>query len=300
MNELANAGTVVRDWLAREGYPFEFKVAEAFRSAGFAVYQGLYYQAESPEGRKARDIDVLAVHDRLVQEHPMTRGTILFAIECKSLPVPWVVFRGRSKEARWGASGALATTGIDEANLTAALDVDDDPWLLQLPADAGFRVAAAVKGNDHGYLAVQQAVAAARGVIEGEAGNSPTIAVPVVVLNAPLFAWSARPDGEGVLEPTKWERCLWRGEHRGGASIVDVIGTDGLGEYARRAAAAADQMQPILRGAALDRRSRELDAVKPTKLDSLLVAGEHIVEGTMAIGRRVRQVGRPDRPPRSD
>jgi hypothetical protein len=268
----------VRTWLHRSGYPHEFRVAAAFREAGFAVYQGVHYRSESPDATGARDVDVLAVLEELVQKHPMTRCTVVFVIECKSSPVPWVIFRGRSEGGKWAATGGFSMNAVEELDVLGAIEWEQDPWLLRIPANAGFRVGAvAGKGRDHvqdggapdagqtrssqrdhAFDAIRQAVSAADGMLRESPKHLPTIAIPVVVVSASLYAVSFASGTEEIIE-VPWERILWRGDRTATPRAIDIVSETGLTAYASEASAGAAEILPILRGAALVRREDEME-----------------------------------------
>jgi hypothetical protein len=291
----------VREWLGRTGYPLESEVAKAFRATGFEVFQGLHYEADSAEASGAREIDVLAVCEELVSRHPITRCTVIFVIECKTSSVPWVVFRGHSEAETWGAVGRLRMNAITQVNLLAALEREQKPWLLGLPADVGFRLSAlATKERasgtgtprdwDQAYVAVKQVVSAAQGVLRGDPSHLPTIAVPVIILGTRLFAVSYNDDGHEEVMPTSWERILWRGDRSGEPIAIDVVAQDFLAEYAKLAADGATEFLPLLRGAALDARQQEFrQQSHPGRTDTVVRGVESGWDAISKVVRRARR-----------
>lgn len=267
----------VRTWLQRSGYPLEFRVAAAFREAGFAVYQGIHYQSEDPDATGARDVDVLAVRQELVQQHLMTQCSVVFVIECKSSPAPWILFRSRIEGGKWEATEALRMNAVSELDVFGALELEQDPWALRIPASAAFRVAAVAgkasagvrdgsgpdsgrdRGSqrDHAFDAVRQVVSAADGVLRENPKHLPTIAIPVIVVSARLYAVKFGGGTEEIIE-VPWERMLWRGDRTATPRTVDVVSENGLPAYTREASAGAAELLPIMRGAALVRREDEM------------------------------------------
>src|ERR1700682_737273 len=85
----------LNDWLRREGYPFEMRVAQSFRKAGFHITQSDYYT--DPETNTPREIDVVATVQRSTKDNLIFR--IMFLIECKSsTDKPWLLFCGPEKD----------------------------------------------------------------------------------------------------------------------------------------------------------------------------------------------------------
>jgi hypothetical protein len=236
-----------------------------------------------------------------VSRHPITRCTVIFVIECKTSSVPWVVFRGQSKAERWGAIGHRRMNAITQANLLAGLEWEQQPWLLSLPADVGFRLGAlATKQRasgtdptrdwDPAYVAVKQVVSAVQGVLRGDPSHLPTIAVPVIVLGSHLFAVSYDDDGHEEVMPTSWERILWRGDRSGEPIAVDVVAHDFLAEYAKLAADGATELLPLLRGAALDAREEQFrEQYSPSRVDNALIGAQSAWDAISKLVRRARR-----------
>jgi hypothetical protein len=224
----------------------------------------------------------------LVADGAMTRCTVIFVIECKTSSVPWVVFLGQSEAQKWGALDGLRMNAITQGNLLGALEWEQQPWLLGLPADAGFRVAALATRDraagtgardwDQAYAAVKQVVSAVQGVLKGDPSHLPTVALPVIVLGTSLFAVSYDDEGREALTPTGWERIFWRGDRSGEPMAVDVVARASLSEYARLAAHGAMELLPLLRGAALDAREEEfIRQSRPGRVDTVLLVSTRIV-----------------------
>jgi hypothetical protein len=281
----------VREWLARSGYPLEYEVARSFRAAGFEVFQGLHYGADRLEASGPREVDVLAVRQEVVPHHPITRSTVLFVVECKDSSAPWVVFRGQSSPEPWAAVGSFATNAITEMNILGALELGQNPWLLRLPENVGFRLGivatkprqpkqeersrtepggmatlpiARAGDSDRAHAALKQAVSAAMGVLRDDASHLATLAVPVIVVGSRLYTVSYDDDGREEVAPTNWERILWRGDRSGQPMAVDVVSREFLDDYVKLAADGADEFLPILRGATLDAREEQFRRQDPS------------------------------------
>lgn len=298
----------VRTWLGRSGVPFEFAVASAFREVGFQVLQGIHYQADDPDALGSRDIDVLAVSEQLVSCHPMTRATVIFVIECKTAKQPWLVFRGQTEGGKWEAAGRFAMNHVTQTDVLGALEWEQDPWILRMWPDHGFRLMATWQGDaglpeateairskkgisrDPGFDAVRQVISATDGLLAGDPSHLPTIAIPVLVISSPLYRVSYR-DGRERVEPTPWERLLWRGHRSAEARAIDVVGCDAIAEYAGQAWAAAEELLPLLRAAALGRRESDLRRAGDDNggLQRILFSAEAIVGAAQRIAGRVRR-----------
>lgn len=289
----------VRKWLAQTGYPLESEVARTFGAAGLEVFQGLHYEADNAEASGAREIDVLAVGEELVPR-PLTRCAVLFVIECKSSSVPWVVFRGQSPASPLGAVRHLLMKAVTVVNLLAAVEFGQDPWLLHLPENAGFRLGALAskepapgmdktRERDQAYAAVRQVVSAAQGVLRGDSSHLPVVAVPVIVLGSHLHAVSIGDDGREQIVQSNWERILWRGDRSGEPIAIDVVSHEFLAGYARLAADGATELLPILRGADLEAREAALRRQSPAgPVGQALLGVESVWDAASKLVRRAR------------
>lgn len=272
-------------WLKQSGLRLEFEVAAAFRSHGFDAYQGLHYAPDRDDATGGREIDVVAVRDRITGSGPASRGTAAFVIECKSGASPWIVVASDSPADAWGAVDYLPMTGSTSDDIVSVLEEGEEPWLFGLPQGAGSRVLAMSnqrsgrdglrdpatrRGQDPPYDAIRQVLSAAKGVVKQSPSHVPMAVVPVVVTAGPLLRASFGGGDEPEVVVTPFERLVWRGDLSGNPSIVDVVSAESIHEYCRMADAGADELLPILRRVSLERRHRAMEAQGSSSLERLL------------------------------
>jgi hypothetical protein len=78
----------IKEWLDKQGYPLEMKVAKALHENGFHPLQSNYYR--DPETEKYREIDVVGQVAYTYKHHNIIFQLI---IECKNnLSKPWITF----------------------------------------------------------------------------------------------------------------------------------------------------------------------------------------------------------------
>jgi hypothetical protein len=87
MSDHENPISKVKDWVEKQGYSLEMRVAKIFKESGFNVSQFDYYQ--DFETNKLREIDVSASVNKKIEGIEVK---IALFIECKYLKKPWVVF----------------------------------------------------------------------------------------------------------------------------------------------------------------------------------------------------------------
>lgn len=228
-------------------------VASAFERAGFEVFQGMHHRHDDT---KPREVDVLAVTDKLDPRRPASRCYVVFAIECKAADKAWVAFRSRVQGERWFALDSVVLELLTPEHLLGALDAEEDPWVLGGPKPQAFRVVQAFTKSgdaDPVYAAFQQATAGARGFLHPERPLHPAVAIPVVVTAGSLYSAEAGPEGLNVA-PSLWERVLWKGGSTR-TQLVDVVSLKGLGEYVRSATTGAVEMVELMRRAYVEARA---------------------------------------------
>ena len=90
-NQMSDPKGFVRNYLSRNGYPFEMLVAKEFKAAGFEIYQSVIYKDK--ETGKDREIDVVAYFIRYFKDIQFSFKVV---IECKYAKTPWVMFTGEN------------------------------------------------------------------------------------------------------------------------------------------------------------------------------------------------------------
>jgi hypothetical protein len=76
-----------KEYLTKQGFPFEMKVATLFQKAGFRIHQSAYYI--DPITDVPREIDVIAIW---IAKFGSRKINIVFPIECKYAVSPWIFF----------------------------------------------------------------------------------------------------------------------------------------------------------------------------------------------------------------
>jgi hypothetical protein len=247
----------VREWLAGEGYPLEFRTARDFSRAGFTVRQGTY--AKYSEG-SPREIDVLAY---------VTAGQcclrIYHIIECKwSEDKPWVVF---TSEAQPMAQSACVNQTIgSQLGQSVAWVLAGEPDVSDLglfccPKRPGFSGRQAFsKGNDAFYAAIQSVIAKSKSTVDRYdercdlSKNLPqwgAVAFPIVVVKGALFeAYMDRASGDICVEERRHLRVHWRGSevwdlHASVDIISDVHATEFASVRARESLLLLEKMKIV-------------------------------------------------------
>jgi hypothetical protein len=233
-------------WLDVGGFPLEMKAAAAFRHAGFEVRQSATYA--DPMTEKGREIDVLA-------NDPDLFGFIDLAtvVECKSSPNPWVVLT--ANDAMEGYN-RLRTRAVftDRAYLGLTRDsmhkLKVSP-LLHAEGRCGYALRQAFsKGNDPGYEAAMAVVSACRGIFPPSTGSGAATvaaAMPVIVVNAPIFECELDLDGGLRLTEVQQSDFIFSARIPEYVSCtIRIVHIDAIGDTAKWAKQIVNQLRADL------------------------------------------------------
>lgn len=227
----------IKEWLEKTGYPFEMKVAQAFRSTDPTfVDQSYYYHDVST--KEARETDVVVGYSPL---HKGAYLNVLFAVECKGDRTPWVVFK---------------------SNKSASPDLDTEKWLELTPSSnvsdslrgelaqtvADQHCPLYIVGREPGYGiqekknegkstqgakaydAVRAAVSAALGIEFGNRNEqTPSCVFPVVVTASQIFeSWLNDAGVLQVEEVTRTAVTVYMGSFPHGRNVIVYVYTESL------------------------------------------------------------------------
>uniref|UniRef100_C5CLR6 Uncharacterized protein n=1 Tax=Variovorax paradoxus (strain S110) TaxID=543728 RepID=C5CLR6_VARPS len=244
---MSEVSSRVLAWLDTGGFPLEMKAAAAFRHAGFEVRQSATYA--DPVTEKGREIDVLA-------NDPDLFGFVDLAtvIECKSSPNPWVVLT--AKDAMEGYN-CLRTRAVfsDRAYLGLTRDAVNSLQvspLLHAAGRCGYALRQAFsKGNDPGYEAAMAVVSACKGVFPSLAGTGAATvaaAIPIIVVNAPIFECELGLDGKLRLTEVLQSDFIFSARIPKNVSCtIRVVHIDAVDDTARWAKQIVDRLRADLR-----------------------------------------------------
>jgi hypothetical protein len=227
----------LHQWLKKNGYPLEMRVARAMTRAGFSVTQSDYFQDTNELGAKVwRECDVTAQKGYIYHRvDPVVAGArvnllhdLLLVCECKNNAQgtrPWIVFTDRLHfDMRAPRDAYLPHPMTSLANQylrTLAIEYKLQRPALYAPGPHGYAASCAIIGNneqsrnhneDGAYKAITKVLSGARAAIE----NLPTvyhvfrIAIPVVVVTAPLYECYLDENTETQLEERDEMTILWR------------------------------------------------------------------------------------------
>jgi hypothetical protein len=240
MNQSPPLRDKLLQWLEKEGYPLEMRVAAHFRAGTkLSVRQGWHYM--DPESSQSREIDVVATADE-----PYGFAGVHFVIECKSTGCPWVLFTSEHTMENFNRLTAFGLTSRESKGPLAkelmTLTDERTPRVQALPwfwheEPVGYSLVQGLGGNSEApYAAAIAAVKAARYChASSPEHNTPPrfmVTFPAVVTSAPLFQCYLRIDGTPELREIK--RGFWFFQQRIASTPpvkIAIVSEAGLGLY---------------------------------------------------------------------
>ena len=233
------------DWLSKQGYPMEMEVAQEFRAGGFAVGQSTYFL--DPETGEAREIDLTAWDEKKVSNFDVR---LTCFVECKlSTDKPWVIFTSRREFgdelfdfSNYVASELgsqclvllfqkgyfplpLAVAFRDRIGYGATQGLREKGERLDLVYDAAFKAVKAAIARERAVNSLVQTEVEPSAIIE--------IAIPVVVIDAPLFEYYLESDQTKTLRRFHWGVWAFGNPvaQRSEPTFIHVVTKQGLPEF---------------------------------------------------------------------
>lgn len=243
----------VTDWLEKQGYPLEMRVASALRDVGFAVSQGEYY--DDPDTKTSREIDVIAVK---TDEYDILETSIV--VECKrSADKPWVLFTSETHESGRDITLTYAVMSLSAREKLVKLSkkgfdksMQDLLWLNKSKKTAYGMAVAFTKREDPAYKA---ALSALKASISQNISSSYTnvtkslrFIFPVIVIDGNLFeAYLDKKGNTVVREIDEGTVTYYREISKCPVSSVRIVTTKRLERYCDEAFEEALQLEILLR-----------------------------------------------------
>jgi hypothetical protein len=244
MNDNNSLENKILDWLSKEGYPLEFKVANIFRANGFYTFQGQYvkdFKTETP-----REIDILAQVSSDVDDSFLR---ICYVVECKwTENKPWVIFTDQNSQIAPAACIAQSIATKSAESILWILAADKDVQKLSIfrtPNRPGFNGRQAFGSqNDLVFNTLQSIMSSCyskKREYESNQKNledSPSFGVlmiPIIVIEGRLFEtfYNNQTKKIDIVEKDQI-RLHWRGSEAWHLhSTIDIVTIDFLPDFVK-------------------------------------------------------------------
>jgi hypothetical protein len=258
MEEKPTLKKKVEEWLAKQGYPLEMRVAQVLKQRGWLVLHSRRYN--DPIQQKEREIDLLAISDDPSESSSLAGDLV---IECKwTRDKPWVLFSGTKLATN--AIAQLAATPKTSGAM-AKIPYDEVPTLpLFENVDEGYSLVQALKTEktedptNVGYTAVQTVINAADFFASQMSEELDILFVPVVVIDGELFRGTLSEKGEVVIDPIEFG-VLSHLRAIEGPRFVHIVRESALTDFISR----AERTFALIRSAVANTRQRTRVRVVP-------------------------------------
>lgn len=202
----------IKEWLDKQGYPLEMRVAKLFIEKGFAVRHSPYYLDQDTDTR--REIDLIA--SVLLGEGDKALK-FTFVVECKNNnDKPWVSFcsKKHSIHPRAYITQKCATKSAQQIlDKIAKKDLDfENGYIFTHPDRPAYNITQAFEsGSDKTYAAMYSASKASWSLIKPyfSAFNYNEIVIPLVVIGGKLFESYLDDIGDFQVEEVQRSTILW-------------------------------------------------------------------------------------------
>lgn len=193
----------IKEWINKNGYPLELKVAKSFSKSGFSVAQSISFVDSTT--KKVRETDIIAHITKQIND---VWVNLTFVIECKlSIDKPWVSFHNDDTSNFAENTSPILTTNNGHILLNKIREKSDFKSRLLFPDNnkMGYSIVRALgNGKDMAYSAVQSVLSATEYFIDKSNQSSKkfiNIYFPVIVIEGKLY--KAEIDLKGNIQVNK-------------------------------------------------------------------------------------------------
>jgi hypothetical protein len=227
----------IKKWINKGGFPFEMKVAKAFKKSDFQIGQSIMFKDVDTE--KYRETDIIA---------HVTKGinnvwfNLTFVIECKKIiGKPWVVLKSDSPYQI--QKGKLPIYGSRNAQiLIKQLNENKQyrsPFIFPDLSDYGYNVVTAFsEKNDTSYSASQSVIKATEYLVtkSNESNNRfCNIYIPIIAVDGELYEGRLNNDSEIELEQKNVSTFVsTKSFEENGLSILTVVTSSEIENYVKQ------------------------------------------------------------------
>ena len=232
MNELEKK---VKNWILKNGYPFEMKVASLFKKSGFRVSQSVLYKDE--DTNKLRELDVISYLNIVINN---VWFTFTFVIECKkSTDKPWVVFKNDNLHNPQLERYKPFATRNAEILLDKTKAFKNDKFELLFPNlfNSGFNLVTSLKeSKDLAYSSTTSLLKACKYLIEkfneSTSVRACNIYIPLIVIEGILYeSFLDIEDKLKLIEVDNSSILNTKVFSEGNSNVISIVSSKNLENY---------------------------------------------------------------------
>jgi len=179
----------IKTWMNKGGFPFEMKVAKAFKESGFKIGQSIMFK--DSETDKYRETDIIA---HVSKEFEKVWFNLTFVIECKkTTDKPWIILKTDSKHQI--LKDNLPIIGSNNSKFLTSKIIQSDkfysPLIFPDLTNYGYNIITAFSQNkDSAYSATQSVLKATDYLVKksNEMNNRfCNIYIPIIAIEGELY-----------------------------------------------------------------------------------------------------------------
>lgn len=227
----------IKNWINKGGFPFEMKVAKAFKNSDFQIGQSILFK--DVETEKYRETDIIAYYTKGMGD---VWFNLTFVIECKKITgKPWIVLKSDSpyqiqkgKPPVYGSRNAqiLIKKVSENKNYRS-------PLLFPDLSDYGYNVITAFSDkNDTSYSASQSVIKATEYLVKksNESNNRfCNIYIPIIAIDGELYEGRLNNESEIELEAANVSSFISnKSFEENGLNILTVVTSSEIENYVKQ------------------------------------------------------------------
>lgn len=230
----------VFDWLSKEGYTLEMKVAKKFQERDFIVNSSVFYQ--NIDGTNSNEIDILT-YKSIWYKEKSAFFTVIFLIECKySKDKPWILFKSNND---YPSNSEIVFQNANDNGQIALLELANNEkiqknFLFNLECPLYYGVTRAFENkNDLAYSAMMKICNAVDSktyyMSEGRGAmsvDSIEIVFPIIVIDGSLYETYLDEDSELELNRIQFGKLIhYNPSLRNQKYFIDIVSFENIDNY---------------------------------------------------------------------
>lgn len=224
----------IKNWINKGGFPFEMKVAKAFKESDFLIGQSILFK--DPESEKYRETDIIAHISRKFGD---VWFNLTFVVECKkTVGKPWIILK--SDPPSQIQKGKLVIFGSRNAQVLIKkleeIRTYRSPLVFPDLSNYGYNVVTAFsEKNDSSYAATQSVLKATEYLVSKSNESMVkfcNIYIPIIAVEGELYEGQLNHHSEiDVEEKHKSTFISTKSFEEKGLSLLTIVTSEEIEDY---------------------------------------------------------------------
>lgn len=227
----------IRDWINKNGYPFEMEVARIFQESGFQTSQSILYKDRISE--KYRETDLIAFMTKCIND---VWVNLTFVVECKkTTDKPWIIFKNKKMYSLegWKYPHFASKNAKKLINEILASDNFQHSSIFPKTVESGYNIAVAFnEKSDMAYQATQSIISTCEFLVNSSNNSDKkflNIYIPIVAIEGKLYeAFLQTTNDLAINNINHTIMVTTKSFEEHNSNIINIISSDNLEEYISR------------------------------------------------------------------